>query len=182
MLNGYSAQLARRKAPPAAEKTEASNGGLIPRAPVIAIANSRSKPPLKRAVVRVCHPSRSKIPRTVSAQVEIMARVGAAGLGKNQLTIPVYVTNLANVPHATCGSPKAPHNPNRSATADRKETASATRRKTELKAASIVEPSFLSFSRKCCMGAFVRSCASADRQGEAFDRVIAATSPALRSE
>src|SRR5262245_15409867 len=101
MLNGYSAQLARRKAPPAAEKTEASKGALIPRAPVIVIANSRSKPPLKTAVVRVCHPSSSKIPRTVSAQVATIARDRTAALGKNQLSCPVYATNLAKVPHAT---------------------------------------------------------------------------------
>src|SRR5690349_8416873 len=92
MLNGYSAQLAKRKAPPAAEKTEASKGALIPRAPVIVTANSRSKTPLKRAVLRVCHPSTSRIPRRVSAQVATMARVGTAALGKNQLSCPVYAT------------------------------------------------------------------------------------------
>src|ERR1700676_2636551 len=53
MLKGYSAQLAKRKAPPAAENTEASKGALIPRATVIVTANSRSKTPLKKAVVRV---------------------------------------------------------------------------------------------------------------------------------
>src|SRR5215472_12029689 len=101
MLNGYSAQLARRKAPPAAEKTEASKGALIPRAPVIATANSRSKLPLKRAVVRVCHPSSSEIPRRVSAKVATTARGRIAALGKNQVSCPVYATNLAKVPHTT---------------------------------------------------------------------------------
>jgi hypothetical protein len=62
MLNGYSAQLAKRKAPLAAEKTEASKGALIPRATVIVTANSRSKTLLKKAVVRVCHPSTSRTP------------------------------------------------------------------------------------------------------------------------
>ena len=52
MLNGYSAQQARRKAPPAAEKTEESKGALIPRAAAIVTANSRSKTPLKKAVSR----------------------------------------------------------------------------------------------------------------------------------
>ena len=101
MLKGYSAQLARRKAPPAAEKTEKSSGALIPRAPVIVTANSRSKTPLKRAVVRVCQPSRSKIPRIVSAHVATTATAGTTSLGKNQLSVPVYATNLANVAHAT---------------------------------------------------------------------------------
>src|SRR5215471_18384144 len=86
MLNGYSPQLAKRKAPPAAEKTEKSKGALIPRAPVIVTANSRSKTPLKKAVLRVCHPSTSRIPRSVSAQVATMARVGTVAVGKNQLS------------------------------------------------------------------------------------------------
>src|ERR1700730_8914058 len=73
MLNGYSAQLAKRKAPAAAENTEKSSGALIPSATVIVAANSRSKSPLKKAVVRVCHPSTSRIPKRVSAQVATMA-------------------------------------------------------------------------------------------------------------
>lgn len=89
MLNGYSAQLAKRKAPPAAEKTEASKGALIPRATVIVTANSRSKTPLKKAVVRVCHPSSSRKPRMVSAKVETIARVVIVPFGKNQLSCPV---------------------------------------------------------------------------------------------
>src|SRR3982074_2017049 len=101
MLNGYSAQLAKRKAPAAAENTEKSSGALIPSATVIGAANTRSKSPLKKAVVRVCHPSTSKIPKRVSAQVATMARVGITALGKNQLSVPVYATNLAKVPHAT---------------------------------------------------------------------------------
>ena len=101
MLNGYSAQLAKRKAPPAAEKTEASKGALIPRVPVIVTANRRSKTPLKRAVVRVRHPNTSKTPNRVSAQVATMARAGPPALGRNQLSFAVYSTNRAKVPHAT---------------------------------------------------------------------------------
>src|SRR5215831_7459637 len=101
MLNGYSEQLARRNAPPAAEKTEASKGTLMPRAPVIVSANSDSRTPLKNAAVRVCHPTSSRTPRRVSAQVAKIARVGIVAFGKNQLSCPVYATNLANVPHAT---------------------------------------------------------------------------------
>jgi hypothetical protein len=86
MLNGYSAQLAKRKAPPAAENTEKSSGALIPSATVIVAASSRSKNPLKKAVVRVCHPSTSKISKRISAQVATMATVGTAALGKNQLS------------------------------------------------------------------------------------------------
>ena len=101
MLKGYSVKLDRRKAPAAAEKTEASKGTLIPRAPVIVTANSRSKIPLKSAAIRVCHPSSSKTPRTVSAQVATTAIVGIAALGRNQLSCAVYATNRPNVPQAT---------------------------------------------------------------------------------
>jgi hypothetical protein len=69
--------------------TEKSSGALIPSATVIVAANSRSKSPLKKAVVRVCHPSTSRIPKRVSAQVATMARVGTAALGKNQSSVPV---------------------------------------------------------------------------------------------
>src|SRR5215471_13129122 len=143
MLNGYSPQLAKRKAPPAAEKTEKSKGALIPRAPVIVTANSRSKTPLKRAILRVCHPSTSRMPKRVSAKVATMARAGTAASGKNQLSFPVYATNLAKVPQPTLGSPNAPHSPNRSATADKKEKPRAKRRNKELKANRIVQPAYL---------------------------------------
>lgn len=83
MLNGYSAQLAKRKAPPLAEKTEKSKGALIPRVPAIVTANSRSNTPLSSAAVLVCQPS-SRIPRSVSAQVAIMATAGIVAFGKNQ--------------------------------------------------------------------------------------------------
>src|SRR5258706_81806 len=99
MLKGYSAQLAKRKAPPAAENTEASKGAFIPRAAVIVTANSRSKTPLTKAVVRVCHPS--KIQKRFWAKAAKWGGVETAALGKNQLSGPVYATNLAKVPHAT---------------------------------------------------------------------------------
>ena len=89
MLNGNSVQLASRKAPPLAENTEKSRGALIPRDPAIVIANNRSNTPLNRAAVRVCHPSSSRKPRMVSAQVETMARVVIVPFGKNQLSCPV---------------------------------------------------------------------------------------------
>ena len=146
MLKGYSPQLAKRKAPPAAEKTEKSKGALIPRANVIVTANSRSRTPLKRAVHRVCHPSTSRMPKKVSAKVATMARAGSAAAGKNQLSFPVYATNLAKVPQPTLGSPNAPHSPNRSATADKKEKPRAKRRNIELEASRVVEPSHLLLS------------------------------------
>jgi len=101
MLNGYSVQLASTKAPPLAENTEKSRGALIPKVPAIVTANKRSITPLNRAAVRVCHPNSSKTPRILSAQVATIARVVIVPFGKNQLSCPVYATNLAKVPHAT---------------------------------------------------------------------------------
>lgn len=89
MLNGYSVQLASRKAPPLAENTEKSRGALIPRAPAIVTANNRSNTPLNRAAVRVCHPNSSRKPRMVSAQVATMARAVIVPFGKNQLSCRV---------------------------------------------------------------------------------------------
>src|SRR5215469_311633 len=146
MLNGYSAQIARRKAPPAAENTEASSGALMPKAAVMVIANNSRRMPLNRAVIRVCHPSTSRIPKRVSAQVEIIASVGISVLGKNQLSSPVYVTNLEKLPQATCGAPNGPHSPNRSATAERKLKPRAKRRNREAAARRVVER-YAGFSR-----------------------------------
>src|SRR6516164_9305704 len=101
MLNGYSVQLASTKAPPLAENTEKSRGALIPRAAAIVTANNRSNTPLSRAAVRVRHPNSSRTARMVSAQVETIARGVIVQFGKNQLSCPVYATNLAKVPHAT---------------------------------------------------------------------------------
>jgi len=63
----------------------------------------------------------------------MMARAGINASGKNQLSFPVYTTNRAKLPQETLGCPKAPHSPNRSATAERKERPRASRKKAELK-------------------------------------------------
>src|SRR5215468_9073947 len=121
MLKGYSAQLAKRKAPPAAEKTEASKGALMPRDPVIVTANSRSKTLLKSAVLRVCQPSISRISRRVSAQVATTSRAGIAALRKNQLKFFCICDESGEISPCHVRLTECSPQPNRSVTTDRKE-------------------------------------------------------------
>jgi hypothetical protein len=102
-LNGYLAQVAKRKAPSAAEKTEKFRGALTPNASVIAIPNNTNRIPLDRAVMRVYHPTKRQSPSKVSAPVVGLARVGITAGGKNQLSFAVYATNRAKLPQATLG-------------------------------------------------------------------------------
>jgi len=132
-LKGNSVQVAKRKAPPAAEKTEKSRGAFTPKATVIVTPNKIRRIPLSRAAVRVCHPITRQRPNKASAQVAMMARAGINASGKNQLSFPVYATNRAKLPQDTLGRPNAPHHPNRSARAERKERPRASRKNSELK-------------------------------------------------
>src|SRR5262249_48481099 len=131
-LTGNSVQVAKRSAPPAAEKTEKSRGAFSPRVTAIVTPKRIRRTPLSRAAVRVCHPITRQRPNKPSALVEMMARAGIKPSGKNQLSFPVYVTNRAKVPQDTLGRPKAPHNPNRSATAERKDRPRARRKNSEV--------------------------------------------------
>ena len=125
-------QLARRNAPPAAENTEKSSGALNPKAAAIVIANVVRRIPAPHAATRVCHPTIRQRPNKTSAQVAMMAKAGIIALGKNQLSVAVYATNRGKLPQETLGWPKPPHNPRRSATAERNEVPRAIRRKSEL--------------------------------------------------
>lgn len=130
-LKGNAAQVAKRKAPPAAEKTEKSKGAFTPRAAVIVTPNKIRRNPLSTAAARVCQPIIRPTPSRASAEVAIIARAGIIALGKNQLSVPVYETNRAKLPQLTLGCPKVPHHPNRSATAERKENPRASRKNKE---------------------------------------------------
>jgi hypothetical protein len=55
-LTGHSVQVAKRRAPPAAEKTEKSRGAFTPRATAIVTPKRVRRSPLSRAAERVCHP------------------------------------------------------------------------------------------------------------------------------
>src|SRR5215470_3840286 len=132
-LNGNPEQVAKSRLPPAAEKTERFRGDLIPNASVIARPNVIRRNPLHRVVIRVCQPAMRRRPNKISAPVARTASAGIIAWGKNQLSLPVYSTNAAKLPQDTFGWPNAPHQPKRSATAERKEIPSANRKNTELK-------------------------------------------------
>jgi len=53
--------------------------------------------------------------------VAVHASVGAKYVGKIDVSRAVYAVKCVKSPHPTCASPGRPHNPNRSATADRKD-------------------------------------------------------------
>src|SRR5262245_19653176 len=131
-LTGNPVQIAKRRAPPAAEKTEKSRGAFTPRATAIVTPKRVRRIPLSRAAVRVCHPITRQRPNKPSAHVAMMARAGIKPAGKNQLSCPVYITNRAKVPQDTLGRPKAPHNPSRSARAERKDRPRASRKNSDV--------------------------------------------------
>jgi hypothetical protein len=142
-LSGNAGQVAKSKLPPAAEKTEKLRGALIPNATVIARPNIIRSIPLHKAVIRVCQPARRRRPNKISAQVEMTASAGIIACGKNQLSLPVYSTNLAKLPQDTFGWPNAPHQPKRSATAESKDRPRANRKSTELKLANLSHHVFI---------------------------------------
>src|ERR1051325_9863718 len=115
----------------------------MPSANVIARPNIIRRIPLHKAVIRVCQPTRRRRPNKISAPVEMIASAGTVAGGKNQLSLPVYSTNLAKLPQATFGWPNVPHQPKRSATAERKESPRAKRKSTELKPANLSHDVFM---------------------------------------
>jgi len=115
----------------------------MPNASVIARPNVIRSMPLHKAVSRVCQAARRRRPNQISAQVEMTASAGIIACGTNQLSWPVYATNLAKLPQDTCGWPNAPHQPKRSATAERKDSPRAHRKNTELKLANLSHQVFI---------------------------------------
>src|SRR5262249_61873499 len=94
------------------------------------------------------HPITRQRPTKPSAHVAMMARAGMKPPGKNQLSFPVYITNRAKVPQDTLGRPKAPHNPNRSARAERKDRPRASRKNSDV---SPLSRSILSLEGWCML-------------------------------
>src|SRR5262249_23773489 len=82
-------------------------------------------------------------PNKISAPVARTASAGIIAWGKNQLSLAVYSTNAAKLPQDTFGWPDAPHQPKRSATAERKDTPRANRKNTELKPANLAHHVFI---------------------------------------
>ena len=133
----------RRKAPPAAEKTEKFKGALTPNASAIVNPNATRRIPLNRAEGRVYQPTRRRSPNRISMPVEIIPNIGIILAGRYQLSVCVYFKKCEKSPHATFGRPKAPHNPNLSPTAERNDSASAKRKNTELKVPHLTHDKFL---------------------------------------
>src|ERR1041385_6522791 len=99
----------------------------MPRPVAMPIANNKSRRPLRMEAIRTLKPAISNIPKSVSATVAAHANDSVNELGKSDVTAPVYSTKRAKFPQDTFFAPYGPHNPKRSATADRKEAPSANR-------------------------------------------------------
>ena len=127
---------------PPPEKRKSSGGALTPNTSVIASPNNTRRSPLSNAVIRVCQPTRRR-PKSNSAPVVITPSGRIIPAGKYQLSLCVYSKNREKLPHATFGCPNDPHRPNLSATAERKLSASAYRKNTELKLSHLVRSNFI---------------------------------------
>lgn len=88
-------------------------------------ANENKSTALPKANHRTRHPANKPTASTTSAIVAAHPNTGTNPAGTNGSSNPVYFRNSPKFPQATFVAPGTPHNPNRSATADRKENASA---------------------------------------------------------
>src|SRR5262249_28777268 len=120
---------ASAKAAAEAEKTEALRADFTPVPTVIPSANRKSSTPLASAACRVNKPTISATPRQVSATVVNQTMAGTTLAGAQGLSVAAYAANRSRSPHATFGLPAGPHTPNRSLTAERNVTPSASRKK-----------------------------------------------------
>jgi len=91
-VNRSGFQNANKNAAAAAEKTESSNGVLMPRPVAIPIANSKRRRPERKEANRVLKPAMSNSPKSVSAAVAAHANDTVHELGKRDVTAPVYFT------------------------------------------------------------------------------------------
>src|SRR3954454_9670952 len=101
----------------------------MPRPVTMATANATRRRPESSDIIRTLKPVMRNNPNSVSAMVAAHAKDTVKELGKRDVTAPVYSTKRAKLPQDTFFAPYGPHKPKRSATADRKETASANRAK-----------------------------------------------------
>ncbi len=60
-----------------------------------------------------------EMPKAISPMVAIQASAGITAAGRNGFSFATYLAKWAKSPHATPGCPGGPHNPKRSATAER---------------------------------------------------------------
>jgi len=91
-VNLSGSQNASKNAAAAAEKTESSNGFLMPRPVTMPIANNKSRKPERTEVTRILKPTISNTPKSVSPMVEAHASDSVSELGKRAVTERVYST------------------------------------------------------------------------------------------
>src|ERR1043166_5021914 len=99
----------------------------MPRPVTMPIAKDKRRRPERTETIRILKPAISNIPKRVSATVAAHANGTVNELGKRDITAPVYPAKREKLPHDTFFAPYGPHQPKRSATADRKEAPSANR-------------------------------------------------------
>src|SRR5262245_11549087 len=91
------------------------------------IANDSKSVALAKAIHRSCQPSNKPTANRLSANVAAQPTHGIIEAGKNQLSLATYALKCAKSPHSMPPVPAGPHNPKRSATAERNAAARATR-------------------------------------------------------
>jgi hypothetical protein len=126
-LHGCLSMPDSKKPAAAAENTEKSNGAFTPNATVIANAKPSSSTPLHSAVILVLKPTSNNSPSAASSILAVTARkfVTPGLVLITAVSFPLYCKKFSQFPHATPFCPGAPHQPIRSATAERKEAARA---------------------------------------------------------
>src|SRR4030095_16885770 len=91
------------------------------------IAKDSKSMALARAIHRSCQPTNRPTANRLPAHVASQPTHGIIEAGKNQLSLATYVLKCTKSPHSTPSVPAGPHNPKRSATAERNAAARATR-------------------------------------------------------
>ena len=91
-MNLSGSQKASKNAAAAAEKTEESNGVLMPRPVAMPIANNKRRRPERAEMICTLKPEMSNIPKRVSPTVAAQANDTVHELGKRDVTTPVYFT------------------------------------------------------------------------------------------
>src|SRR5262244_3666648 len=127
ILTGSWLRVASRKAPAAAENTEALNGALTPKPRVMPSANATNSSPLPAATFRVWKPTMRARPHVTSASVTPQPSAGIQGVGRYGFSCAAYARKWSKVPQATLRVPGGPHQPRRSVTAARKVPPKASR-------------------------------------------------------
>src|SRR4026208_1620426 len=91
------------------------------------IAKDSKSTALARAIHRSCQPTNRPTANRLSANVAAQPTHGIIEAGQNQLSLATNALKCGKPPHPPPWVPVGPHNPKRSATAERNAAARATR-------------------------------------------------------